>query len=598
MTAIAAVLARSGPADSAATTRMLTAAPHRGAHRELQTHGRCTIGAVRRPGRPTAGIGRCGPLVAAVAGSPDNAAEVTRALTAAGFPPTSGRPADIVAAAFRCFGPDAPNHLRGPVAGIVSDGHRLWCFRDHLGFRPLFYRDDARACYVATEAKQIVAGAEVQREPDLDVLERVFYGRMPPDLPSALRGVSRLPQATTLVVGLGRPPAHHRYWHPERCLETLRLEADEVAERFNALFAQAVVRTLTGDDVVSLSGGVDSPAVAAFAAPTYLEQVGRPLAALSAVFPEHPRVDERRYVEQIAHFLGLCLRTYRLTARALDDVEQWCTLLDGPVPILAVPQVDEDCRLARRHGFRNILTGEFAEFVCAIDRNLVGHLLTHGRWRALARLLVAERQRGRSWQALTRETVKSVVPRRMAAWYARAHAGSQSTRIPDWLDPRRANEPCDGDQRPPLAWRRWPAQQLLGFDGAAVTLEADELCGALHGVTIRRPFADIDLWEFFLGLRAETKFPDRRPKSLLRALLRGRLPDSILDRRDKTVFDDYAMSQIDYPALNRLLVQPSHQVAGVHYDRLAARIQCEDLGWLDWFWAKDLARVHAFLKQW
>ncbi len=57
-----------------------------------------------------------------------------------------------------------------------------------------------------------------------------------------------------------------RYWHPERMLETARLTPDEIQERFDELMIQAATRMVAGDDVVLLSGGVDSPAVAAYAA--------------------------------------------------------------------------------------------------------------------------------------------------------------------------------------------------------------------------------------------------------------------------------------------------------------------------------------------
>jgi len=145
---------------------------------------------------------------------------------------------------------------------------------------------------------------------------------------------------------------------------------------------------------------------------------------------------------------------------------------------------------------------------------------------------------------------------------------------------------------------RWSYEQLGGFEGCTITMEADELCAALAGITVRRPFADIDLWEFFLSLPAELKCPDLRSKSLVRGLLRGRLPDAILDRRDKTVFNDHVMSQIDYWVLQRHLGDPSHQLPGVDYRRLAQRIEQRNFTRFDWFWAQELTRIHAFLKAW
>jgi asparagine synthase (glutamine-hydrolysing) len=129
-------------------------------------------------------------------------------------------------------------------------------------------------------------------------------------------------------------------------------------------------------------------------------------------------------------------------------------------------------------------------------------------------------------------------------------------------------------------------------------MEADDICQELCGVRRRRPWADVDLWEFFLSLRAEVKFPDTRGKTLVRRLLRGRVPDAILDRRDKTLFDEAVMKRIDYPALRRWLLDPPDRIPGVDYRELKARLENESLEITDFMWAKDLASVHAFLSQW
>ena len=79
----------------------------------------------------------------------------------------------------------------------------------------LFYRDEPAAFYVASEAKQVVAGAGIPSEPDLDVLEAIFYSEYDDSTPSALVGVHRLPKAVLMRV---RPEgaSQRRYWVPER----------------------------------------------------------------------------------------------------------------------------------------------------------------------------------------------------------------------------------------------------------------------------------------------------------------------------------------------------------------------------------------------
>ena len=115
---------------------------------------------------------------------------------------------------------------------------------------------------------------------------------------------------------------------------------------------------------------------------------------------------------------------------------------------------------------------------------------------------------------------------------------------------------------------------------------------------IGRPFVDVDLWEFFLSLRAEVKFPDTRRKTLVRRSLRGRLPDELLDRRDKTVFGEHLLTHADYDLMRRYLVDPKHRIPGVDYDRLALRLEQGGFTLWEYCWARDLTSAHAFLDAW
>jgi asparagine synthase (glutamine-hydrolysing) len=598
MGAVRAVFARAGRPDRRAVDLMHAAAPHRGTDGEVLELGDCMLCVSADSERREAWLAAGDGLAVAFAGALDNLADLAREVEAAGTHPVPRDPADVVRGLFRIFGEDTPRRLRGTFAVIVTNGSRLWAFRDHLGFKTLFYRDAPDALYVASEAKQVVAGAGLPCEPDPEVVERIFYGRVDDDTPCALKGVRRLRKATILSAGREGTATTSAYWNPDRLLETARPSETEVRERFEALMTQAVERMMTGEDVVSLSGGIDSPAVAAFAAPAHLRRTGRPLPALSAVFPDLPAVDERGYIEMIAGYLKMPLHTYQPAARPLDRVQEWVRRCDGPVPTVSIPDIEENYRLARRLGFRTILTGELGEFVYDMPRYALTHLLWHGRFGPVRAQVAAERARGTSWGRIARRFTPALLPGAVASAYVRLRGLDRGPRIPDWLDARKVNEvPYFTDLGTPLR-ERWRQQQMLAFIGPGISLEADEVCATLCGVRVRRPLADVDLWEFFLSLPAEIKFPDRYSKTLIRRLLRGRLPDAILDRTDKTVFNDSLLSRIDYAEMRRWLIDPQYRVAGVKYDVLAERLRREDFVLVDYIWARDLTGAHAFLSLW
>ena len=592
-----AILARESAVDEALARRALAAVPYPTPDIVLRRLGNALLGTATRPEFVEESHSSDGATVAVLTGRIDNAAELHRELAAAGTPPFSMADADVLVAAFRALGPEAAvNRFRGAFAGIVTDGQTLWCFRDHIGFRPMFYRDDATAFVVAGEARPVTVAARITEEPDLEVLERIFYGGLPSNTPAALKGVSRLAQGRLLRAGRTAGVTLDRYWRPWELLETARMSEAEARARFLELLARASVRSLAGDDVVLLSGGLDSPAVAAYAAPEHLRRTGRPLGALTAVFPDLPAVDERAYTELVADRFGMALHTYRAESRALDDVEEWSRRFATPVPTLSIPEVAEAYTRARELGFRNVITGEFAELTYGKWPHALAHLLLHGRFRALLDVIRAEHARGASRRTLLADTLTAFVPGRIVNRYLVARGRNMMHKAPPWISVERydPNTPRGDYMMRPRD--RWRALQLWGTEGSTVTMEADAICAAICGVTIRRPLADIDLWEFFLSLPAQVKFPTLQWKSLARRSLRGVLPDEILDRTKKTVFDDHVMQQVDYPTLERLLSAPRIRIPGVDYALLAERIAGREMGFHEWLRARELARVHAFLS--
>jgi asparagine synthase (glutamine-hydrolysing) len=593
MGSIAAHLGDPGAHATARVSAMLASAPHRGDRVSIVTLGRCVIGASARPDFLDTSVAVREGLAGAVVGRVDNAADLERQIARAGDRPLVDL-ASLLIEAFRIFGTTLPSHLRGAFAVVLTDGTSLHSFRDHLGFCSLFYRRDDAGLFVASEAKQVIAGAGIPTAPDLHMMERIFYETYDDERLCALRGVSRLPRATVMTVSPEKV-LDFPYWHPERVFESARLSGEALQSRFDELMGQAVERVLTGDDVLTLSGGIDSPAIAAFAAPAHLRLTGRPLAALTAVYPEFPSVDERRYAELIAERLGIDLHLHQPTASPLDGLEQWVRLADGPFPTTSMAEAHEMYELARTLGFRNVLTGEVAEFLMDFRGSIVPHLVARGRVSAAARHVRTQRTRGVPVGDLVRQVVAAAIPASVVRILARGRQ-RQSRFLPEWVDA----PSWTTAERPLVAPRhRWRGGQLSAFAvGPALSLEADETVQALSGVRVRRPWADVELWEFFLSLPAEVKFPDLRSKTLVRRLLRGKLPDEILDRRSKTVFDDVVRARIDYGVLRRWLLRPDYRVPGVNYDKLAAHLEREDLDTMGFIVARDLAAVHAFVGQW
>src|SRR5919108_389331 len=472
--------------------RGLAAAPHRGSTREVVRRGRACLGVSVHPELHDAWVAGDGGLVAAVTGDLDEVELLVGRSEREGHPvvdPTN--PASVVCAAWRAWGEDTPTRLRGTYAIAVSDGDRLWVFRDHVGYRAAFYRRDAGGLTAASEAKQVVATSGIPPEPDLDVLERIYLTDVTDQLPTALKGVWRVPKATLLEGSIDHLRGR-RYWSPEPLLETARYTDDELSDRFDEVFTRAVSRTFRGDDAVALSGGIDSPAIAAYGADPHRERFGSPLAALTASYPDHPSVDETRYATLVAERYAMPIHLYTPESSPTSDLQRWAQAFDGPVPIFLAEDATAMFEEAERQGYRH----------------------------------------------------------------------------------------------------------LVGFTGPGLTVEANEIVQEIYGVRMRRPWLDVDVWELFLSLPAEQKHPDATVKGLVRRLLRGHVPDELLDRTDRTVFDASVAARINYEELRRWLTGTEPLIGAVDYDLLEKRLADENMQVHEYLWARDLASVHAFAALW
>jgi asparagine synthase (glutamine-hydrolysing) len=576
--------------------RALAAAPHRGAERGILVLGACALGVSATEALPESSMASAPDLGVAFTGRLDNLEDLARSRANAGAPVDPTDAASVVAGVFRAEGEQAFERLRGTFTVAVTDGRRLWCARDHVGYRPLSYRDDADGLLVASEAKQVVAGSGIACEPDLEVLERIFYGNFGDDTPASLRGVSRVPKAT-VIRGEAGGSHRRRYWHPERLLETSRPDPDELQERFDHVFGQATARMLTGDDAVSLSGGIDSPAIAAYAAPAFRERFGRPMGALTAVYPEHPSVDESEWVRIVVDRLGMELHTYRREVPQLDRLREWTRLFDGPVPVFPPADAERGYEVARDLGVRMVMNGAVAELVVDMRSHLLAHLVRRGRLPAAARHARLQREKGVPVSGIARQLGSVLMPAASYRHHLHRRPRRRGDRVPPWIDIAKVNERAERIAgRPADQWRE---AQVGGLVGPGLAAEANEVVQEVCGVRARYPWADVDVWEFFLSLPAEVKFPDAQTKGLVRLLLRGKVPDAILDRKEKTVFNDAAESAIEYEHLRRWLIgDRQFRMPGVDYGLLAQHLGRERMNVFEYIWAKDLAAVHAFLDLW
>jgi asparagine synthase (glutamine-hydrolysing) len=308
---------------------------------------------------------------------------------------------------------------------------------------------------------------------------------------------------------------------------------DDQVEEFRHRFDAAVRRRMAGrpDVWAELSGGTDSSSIVATAQVNAAPGTG--LAGTLTLIDELGSGDERRYSD-------LIVNRFDVPNERVMNPWPWQTDGRGPPctddPRVMYPYYARDrhvCGLIRGHGGRVLLSGLGADHYLSGSRLYLADWIARGRLRQAARgvLAWAMHDRVSFWATLLTEGVWPFVPRRVRAAYL-----PPEERPPDWIAADFARE-LDLVPRLNLADNPpGPRGKLFGY-ATAQGLQA--LPDWLHAgpfrddLEVRYPFLDRELLEFGLRLPAERRARPGAPKWILRAAMRGRLPEEIRLRQGK-----------------------------------------------------------------
>ena len=457
---------------------------------------------------------------------------------------------DLILRAYLRWGEACPNHLLGDYAFAVWNARTrtLFCARDHIGARPLYYAETAQGIVFASAVEGVLAAPGVSDELDEATVAQYLTGL---SLLSTTRtffdSVRKLPPGYTLTVGCdplrqgnaaSRLPVRlERYWRPEAVPRARPASDDEYAEEFLALYARAVRDRLCGPDPVGvhLSGGLDSSSIAVLAA-RELRRQGRPsplafswLPELGAAAPAPTHAKEYALIDAVCAQEGL-----QVFHRALS-VADFVAILrrDGAYPGIHVhPNEEVVQRGAEARGVRVLLSGWGGDEGASFNgRGHLEHLLLSGRWGKLA----AEcRAGGAGARQILGCVLRLAVPGLMLD-LRRLRRGKPRRARSGMLDPafRRRTKPRP-EPVPRYPDVRCSQVRLLQFPHLSVRIEGWAASGARRGIEYRYPLLDRRLLEFALGLPPAQFRRGRWGRWLMRHALRTVLPPEVCWHASKT----------------------------------------------------------------
>jgi len=484
----------------------------------------------------------------------DNRGELTRDLAPTGLLPSERAAGDgeILLAAFLEWGAGCVERLLGDFAFAVWDGRSrtLLCARDPLGVKPLcFTRAGDLFCF-ASEAQQILHHPAIDRSLDESAMADHLAGWPQDPGRSFFRHIQRLPPGHRLLAGHGGDHLE-KTWSPEWIEPASRSSRHDSVARFRELFEQSVtdrLRTQGNTVGIAMSGGLDSPSIAAVAQNYFLANSEPPksLLAYSFVFDSLKECDERAQIRAVADRAGF--ETAFIQAEShwlLVDPAFNAVSLESPFQGWLSCHL-EGMRLLAGRGSRVLLTGQGADDLLQGSRLVLVERLLRGESRVVADIWRYAKARGcTTWKDLYRLLVRPMLPAGLDTGMRRIGRRPLPARLPEWITPglarrtgiaERLVEPRFG-RRCGMALREvWFQLGLAPYEQA---IHWQDRVAAALGIEVRHPFLDRRIAELILATSPEQIFELGCYKPLLRRAMAGILPDELRLRRDKTKLGSY-----------------------------------------------------------
>ena len=552
MCGIAAKVDFAGPVDEDLLLRMCGVMRHRGPDsRRSYVSGGVGLAAQRLAIVDVAGgdqpiANEDGTVVVVMNGEIYNYLELRRQLERRGHVFSTRSDTETLVHLYEDRGPALVESLRGMFAFAVWDSRRrsLFCARDRVGKKPLYWARRGSVVWLASEVRALLEDPALPREVDLEAICAYLTLGYVPHPMSAFRGVCKLPPASTLTVTESGQEVRE-YWSLDYAHKLADCPEPELAERLWAEILEATRIRLQGEVPVGafLSGGVDSSAVVAAMA----EQTAGAVKTFSIGFADRD-FDELGWARRVSERFGTDHHEFVVEPDAVEIAPKLALHYGEPFADSSAIPTFRLAELAGRH-VTVALNGDGG------DDSFAGY----GRYRSCGRAAHLDwlpRPLQRAAPVVVRPLASGpdgggVRPRivRLARTLAKSPAERYAMSVSAFDEIRRASvltpeflSAAGGTPAEDILVAAWGA----GCDGSATVeraLAADtrtylpgdllvkmDIATMAHSVEARSPLLDQRVMELAASMPARLKLDGGEGKRILKAALRGRVPAEILDR--------------------------------------------------------------------
>jgi asparagine synthase (glutamine-hydrolysing) len=257
---------------------------------------------------------------------------------------------EVIAHGYEEWGIDVVHKMRGMFVSVIYDKKKesLIILRDRIGIKPFYYAEvDGRLAF-SSEIKGILAGFDVDREPDeSSVYKFLAYRIHDTDKNTFFKNIKRLLPGHFMVIESDGNFRIEKYWNPTFNQSFSPAKSDaEYAGEFREKFLETVDLHLISDVPVgtTLSGGLDSSGITSLAAKLYKERyhgskmtadatdsLPQKMYSFSAVHPGET-VNEEEYIDAVVDYTGVeSVKVVPNVDKFWEELDTWTYFQEEPV---------------------------------------------------------------------------------------------------------------------------------------------------------------------------------------------------------------------------------------------------------------------------
>lgn len=472
-----------------------------------------------------------------------NYLELKQELETAGYKFLTRTDTEVIPAAYDYWGVDCLKHFNGMWSFALYDAKTKTIFaaRDRFGIKPFYYYDTAEYLAFASEIKQFTCLPGWQARLNQRIaLEFLVFTGLDHSADTFFQGVKQLRGGCYLTYALADKKININRWYDlEKATQSQKTskKSPEIINDFARKFSDAVLLRLRSDVKVGscLSGGLDSSAIVMTIHQELKRQGKAEIQETVSACNRHKEYDEQEFIDEVISKSGVgSHKIYTEYENLLADLDKIIWHQDEPfdsTPMFAQWSVFAE---AKRQGLTVKLDGQGSDEQLAGYHEYYGrfftHLLKRGKFVLLFKELQAyKKMHGYTNYNIIRQLANNFLPYFLKRFFKKLR---NKERL-DWLNIT--------DKRMSIYEANFGSIRKAGLMQTCYTnlprlLHYEDRNSMAHSIEARVPFLDYRLVEYIYALPDEYKIKDGYTKYVLRAALRGVLPEKIRLRTDKKGF--------------------------------------------------------------